>query len=43
VREWGREMIIQFPCTIEQRLMRMFEHLELMEYKPVGWFYRLGF
>lgn len=31
-------MIILFPVTVEQRLMRLFAELEQLEYKPAGWF-----
>lgn len=35
-------MVISFPATIEQRLMRLFEQLERIEYKPVGRFHWFG-
>lgn len=33
-------MIIAFPLTIEQRMMRLFEQLERLEYRPARWFWR---
>lgn len=32
-------MVIPFPVTFEQRLMRLIEQLERIEYKPMSWFH----